>query len=89
VEELLHAVEENTVVAPIRDPHTIIVWRGDCVRYRTLDEVERKARAAIYAGEEFTVACDRIGAGCEEMDSEKLTEMLFRWVVDGIVVRIQ
>ena len=89
VSELLRAIEENLAVGPAtrRDPHTIIVWRSNHVRYRTLDEVERIALAAICAGEEFMVACEKIAAKYEEINSAKLTDMLFRWVADGIVVR--
>lgn len=89
VDELLRALDQNVAVGPAeRDPNTIIVWRSDCVRYRTLDEVERHALAAICAGEEFMVACDRIATDFHELNSEKLTEMLFRWVADGIIRRI-
>lgn len=89
VDELLHAIDRNVAVGPAtRGSHTIIVWRSDCVRYRALDDSERNALAAICAGEEFIVACDRIASSCHRLGSEKLTEMLFRWVADGILVRI-
>ena len=88
VVELLRSSEKDFVVGPVaRDPHAIIVWRNDCVRYRTLGEVERNALVAICAGDEFMVACDRIVADCHEFNSEKLTEMLYCWVTDGILVR--
>jgi hypothetical protein len=89
VDELFHALDINVAVGPAaRDSHTIIVWRSDCVRFRALDDFERNPLAAICAGEEFMVACDRIASSCHQLGSEKLTEMLFRWVADGILVKI-
>jgi hypothetical protein len=67
VDELLRAVEESVAVGPAAcDPTTIIVWRSDCVRYRTLDKLERNALDAICSGEEFMVACGRIAADWDD-----------------------
>lgn len=89
VDGLLRSVEKNIALDPAaRESCAIIVWRSDCVRYRTLDDVERNAIAVICAGEEFMVACDRIATDYLELNPDKLTKMLFRWAADGIVVRI-
>ena len=89
VDELLRAAEQVAASPVVRESNTIIVWRNESVRYRALEEIERRVLRAVCGGETFMLACETIVADREDINSEKLTAMLLRWVADGFLLRIQ
>jgi hypothetical protein len=90
VDDLLRATEERGAVGlALHKSNTIMVWRKKYACHRALEEVELNALAALCWGEEFVLACERIAAPSEEVTTTKLSEMLLRWVADGVVVRVR
>jgi hypothetical protein len=89
VSEFQRAVDEGKpVTTPVEESNTIIVWRNETVRCRPLEKAECNALAAVCSGEPFTRACGSIENDNREMTPAELSEMLFRWVAKGVVVKI-
>jgi hypothetical protein len=88
VDEVLSAVERaQPVAAPTRQEAPILVWRTNCaVSYRALGGVERTALEVIRRGERFEIVCEAIAAKCEAGAPALISNMLSRWLADGVLV---
>jgi hypothetical protein len=90
VDETLRAIEQALpFMSPAAASTSILVWRKEWgIEYRALEQTERGALAAVCCGDNFMVACESIQANYREITPARMSEMLLRWVADGIVLRI-
>jgi hypothetical protein len=89
VDQILRAIEVGQAPPPVLpEPISILVSRRDFqVKYRGLDDIERRALEVIRRGGRFGALCEVIATQIGESGTPALlNRMLSRWIADGVLV---